>query len=103
MSAPIRKVAVAGATGNTGPTVVEILHTSGFEITALTHYAEMTKSLLGPEIKVIEVDYLSYDSLVSALRGHDAVIVCGVGMYAWIDPQSTTFDLLYIHLAYRAD
>ena len=81
MSAPIRKVAVAGATGNTGPTVMETLHTSGFvEVTALTRSAEKTKSLLRPEIKVVEVDYLSHDSLVPALRGNDAVVVCGVGM-----------------------
>ena len=85
MSAPNRKVAVAGATGNTGPTVIKTLHTSGFEVTALTRSAEKTKSLLGPEIKVVEVDYLSHNSLVLALRGHDAVVVCGVGMYAWID------------------
>ena len=85
MSAPNRKVAVAGATGNTGPTVIKTLHTSGFEVTALTRSAEKTKSLLGPEIKVVEVDYFSHNSLVLALRGHDAVVVCGVGMYAWID------------------
>ena len=84
MSAPIRKVAVAGATGNTGPTVIQTLHTAGFDVTALTRSAAKTKSLLGPEIKVVEVDYLSHDSLVTALRGNDAVVVCGVGMYACI-------------------
>ena len=104
MSAPIRKVAVAGATGDTGPTVIKISHTSGFEVTALTHYAEKTKSLLEPEIKVIEVDYLSHDPLVSALCGHDAAVFCGVGIYAWIDPSTLRYssDLFYIHLGYQS-
>lgn len=80
MSSTIKKVAVAGATGSTGPTVVKTLSTSGFEVTALTRSTKSGKSLFDPEIKVIEVDYLSHDSLVSALQGIDAVVVCGVGM-----------------------
>ncbi|KAI4154347.1 MAG: hypothetical protein LQ340_001726 [Diploschistes diacapsis] len=44
-----------------------------------------TKSILGENIKATEVDYISHDSLVSALRGKDAVVVCGVGML----PQQT--------------
>ena len=88
MSAPIRKVAVAGATGNTGPAVIKIIHPCGFEVTALTRSAEKTKSRLGPEIELVEVDYLSHDSLVPALRGHHGVVVCGVGMYARIDPPT---------------
>jgi len=82
MSLPIRNVAVAGPIGNTGPTVIKTLFASGFEVTALTRSIAKAKPLLGPSIKVVEVDYLSHDSLVSALRGIDAVVVCGVGMYA---------------------
>ena len=81
MSSPIKSVAVAGATGNTGPTVVKVLAAAGFLVTALTRSPEKAKSLLDPHTKVVEVDYLSHDSLVSALRGNDAVVVCGVGMY----------------------
>jgi uncharacterized protein YbjT (DUF2867 family) len=80
MSLLIKKVAVAGATGNIGPTVVKTLSASGFDVTALTRSTARTESLLDPDIKTVEVDYLSHDSLVSALRGNDAVVVCGVGM-----------------------
>ncbi|KAH6718430.1 hypothetical protein BKA61DRAFT_599606 [Leptodontidium sp. MPI-SDFR-AT-0119] len=80
MPYPIQTVAVAGATGNTGPTVIRTLIASGFKVTALTRSAAKTTAALGPEAKVIEVDYLSQDSLVSALQGIDAVVVCGVGM-----------------------
>lgn len=82
MSLPIRNVTVAGPIGNTGPTVIKTLFASGFEVTALTRSIAKAKPLLGPSIKVVEVDYLSHDSLVSALRSINTVIVCGVGMYA---------------------
>ena len=82
MSSVIKNVAVAGATGNTGPTVIQTLVASGFEVTALTRSTANAKLRLGPDVKIVEVDYLSHDSLVSALRGNDAVVVCGVGMYA---------------------
>ncbi|MCJ1397125.1 hypothetical protein MMC11_000317 [Xylographa trunciseda] len=80
MSSLIKKVAVAGATGNTGPTVIKTLSASGFEVTALTRSTAKAKSLLSFDVKIVEVDYLSHDSLVSALRGSDAIVVCGVGM-----------------------
>ena len=80
MSTLIKNVAVAGATGNTGPTVIKTLTASGFEVTALTRSTANAKSLLGPGVKIIEVDYLSHESLVFALRGNEAVVVCGVGM-----------------------
>jgi hypothetical protein len=79
---------VAGPNGNTGPTVIKTLAASGFEVTALTRSIEKTKPLHSPDIKVVEVDYLSHDSLVSALQGIDAVVVCGVGMSV---PQFPTF------------
>ncbi|PVH75683.1 NAD(P)-binding protein [Cadophora sp. DSE1049] len=76
----IKSVAVAGATGNTGPTVVKTLVDSGFKVTALTRSASKTDTLSGLDVKIVEVDYLSHESLVSALQGIDAVVVCGVGM-----------------------
>ena len=81
MSNPIKIVAVAGPNGNTGPTVIKTLADSGFEVTALTRSIATTKPLHGLDIRIVEVDYLSHDSLVSALTGFDAVVVCGVGMY----------------------
>lgn len=81
MSSVIKTVAIAGATGNTGPTVIKTLSACGFEVTALTRSIANAKALLGPNLKIIEVDYLSHDSLLSALRDNDALVVCGVGMY----------------------
>ena len=78
----IKKVAVAGATGNTGQTVIRKLSASGFEVTALTRSSTSAQSLSRPDVNAVEVDYLSNQSLLSALRGIDAVVVCGVGMYA---------------------
>ncbi|PMD37957.1 NAD(P)-binding protein, partial [Hyaloscypha variabilis F] len=81
MSSTIKKVAVAGLNGNTGPAIIKALSAAGFEVTALTRSLEKTKQVLGPDINILEVDYLSHDSLVSALKGIDAVVVCGAGMY----------------------
>jgi uncharacterized protein YbjT (DUF2867 family) len=81
MSSTIKKVAVAGLNRNTGPAIIKALSAAGFEVTALTRSLEKTKQVLGPDINILEVDYLSHDSLVSALKGIDAVVVCGAGMY----------------------
>jgi uncharacterized protein YbjT (DUF2867 family) len=84
MSSPIKNVVVAGATGNTGPTIVKTLLAAGFQVTALTRDAAKAKPLLHPNTNVVEVDYLSHDSLVAAIRGNEAVIVCGAGKYAYL-------------------
>ncbi|KAK0106060.1 hypothetical protein ONS95_004565 [Cadophora gregata] len=80
MPYPIQAVAVAGVTGNTGPTVTKALVDAGFRVTALTRSTTKTEALGGLDIKITEVNYLSHESLVSALQGIDAVVVCGVGM-----------------------
>lgn len=54
------------ATGNLGPAIISALLAAGFTVTALTRDA--TKgSQFGDRVKVVEVDYDSHDSLVSAL------------------------------------
>jgi uncharacterized protein YbjT (DUF2867 family) len=84
MPSEIHNVVVAGVTGNTGPTVVKTLSASGFQVTAFTRVGSASKatSMVEPGIRVVEVDYHSHESLVFALKGIDAVVVCGVGMYA---------------------
>lgn len=78
MSLTIRKVAVAGASGNLGPVFIKALLESGFDVTALTRVS--SKATFGEGVNVVRVDYEAQDSLVAALAGHDAVIVAGVGM-----------------------
>lgn len=66
------KVAIAGATGNLGPTIVNELVKQGFEVTVLTRSGNT--SGLPSAIKVNKVDFSSQESLVSAVRGQDAFI-----------------------------
>lgn len=82
MSASIKNVAVAGATGNAGPAVAGSLAASGFNVRVLSRNAESARSKLGGIYDVVEVQYDNLDSLQFALTGQDVVVVCGVSMYA---------------------
>ncbi|KAI0401994.1 NAD(P)-binding protein [Xylaria palmicola] len=68
----IKTVAIAGATGNLGPAVLEQVVAAGFDVTVLTR--QDTSLSLPPSVRVVEVDYDSLESLTSALRGQDAVV-----------------------------
>ena len=68
----IKSVAVAGASGNLGPSIVEGLLKAGFSVTALTRLDSTSKQAAG--VKVAPVDYASVESLTAALKGHDAVV-----------------------------
>jgi hypothetical protein len=72
MSIPIRTVAVAGASGNLGPAVLNHLLAAGFTVTALTRAD--SGSTFPSAVKVIPVDYDSLDSLTTALKGQDAFV-----------------------------
>jgi uncharacterized protein YbjT (DUF2867 family) len=67
-----KKVAIAGATGNLGPSIVNELVNQGFEVTVLS--SSGNTSSLPSTVKVIKVDYSSQDSLISSLRGQEAFI-----------------------------
>jgi uncharacterized protein YbjT (DUF2867 family) len=66
------KIAIAGATGNLGPTIVKGLVDAGFEVTVLSQSGNT--SSLPSTVKTIKVDYSSQDSLVAALEGQDAFV-----------------------------
>ncbi|KAI0439033.1 NAD(P)-binding protein [Xylaria telfairii] len=68
----IKKVAIAGSTGNLGPAVLQQLTEAGFEVTALTR--QRASHSFPSSVKVAEVDYTSLESLTNALRGQDAVV-----------------------------
>ncbi|KAL9084902.1 MAG: hypothetical protein Q9165_007855 [Trypethelium subeluteriae] len=68
----IKSVAVAGATGNLGPSIVTQLVEAGFTVTTLTR--QDSKSTPPAGTKAIPVDYTSVASLTAALRGQDAVV-----------------------------
>jgi len=68
----INNVALAGATGNLGPAILEQLLNAGFKVTVFTRQ-ESTHSF--PEaVTVKPVDYSSVDSLTAALQGQDALV-----------------------------
>ncbi|KAI9035900.1 aromatic alcohol reductase [Aspergillus affinis] len=66
------KVALAGASGNLGPAVLEQLLDAGFDVTVLTR--ENKNSKFDSRAKVTQVDYNSLESLTSALTGQDVVV-----------------------------
>ncbi|KAK3337603.1 hypothetical protein B0T19DRAFT_490158 [Cercophora scortea] len=80
MSSTITKVALAGATGNLGPAILNALVKAGFAVTVLTRQASPTS--LPPSVTAVQVDYDSLDSLVAALTGQDALIstIAGTGL-----------------------
>ena len=67
-----QKIAIAGATGNLGPTIVKGLVDAGFEVTVLSQSGNA--SSLPSAVKTVKVDYSSQESLVSALKGQDAFV-----------------------------
>ncbi|RYC65193.1 hypothetical protein CHU98_g1024 [Xylaria longipes] len=68
----IKKVAIAGSTGNLGPAVLQQLLEAGFDVTVLTR--QHASHSLPSSAKVAEVDYKSLESLTNAMRGQDAVV-----------------------------
>ncbi|KAI1111438.1 hypothetical protein F5Y14DRAFT_313478 [Nemania sp. NC0429] len=71
MSALIN-VALAGATGNLGPTILEQLLTAGFRVTVLTRQSSAHEFPASVTVKL--VDYDSVESLTTALQDQDAVV-----------------------------
>ena len=68
----INKVALAGATGNLGPSILKELLNAGFQVTVLTR--EGSTHEFPPSVVVKHVNYDSLDSLTAAFQGQDAVI-----------------------------
>jgi uncharacterized protein YbjT (DUF2867 family) len=69
----IKTVAVAGATGNLGPKIVDALLKSGkFTVTVLKRAGSTATVPAG--VKTIDVDYTSPESVEQALAGQDAVV-----------------------------
>ncbi|KAI1466443.1 NAD(P)-binding protein [Daldinia caldariorum] len=72
MSSSITKVAIAGATGNLGPSVLKQLLEDGFKVTVLTRKG--ATHTFPPSVTTAEIDYNSPESLEKALSGQDAVV-----------------------------
>ncbi|KAF4617014.1 hypothetical protein G7Y89_g15134 [Cudoniella acicularis] len=71
----IKNVAIAGATGTLGAALVKALLASNqFTITALIRRDSTTQTPLPASVHLRTVDYSSSSTLISALKGQDAVI-----------------------------
>ncbi|KAF7534328.1 hypothetical protein G7054_g6314 [Neopestalotiopsis clavispora] len=71
---PLENIAIVGATGHVGKSLVsELLQTGKHNITALTRAT--SKGILPPGINRVEVDYDNAETLVSALRGQQFLII----------------------------
>ncbi|KAI1126864.1 hypothetical protein F5Y10DRAFT_203574 [Nemania abortiva] len=68
----LTKVALAGATGNLGPAILDHLLKAQFHVTVLTRQGSIHE--LPESVTIKLVDYDSIDSLSSALQGQDAVV-----------------------------
>ncbi|TVY84643.1 Oxidoreductase swnR [Lachnellula suecica] len=68
----IKSVAIAGASGDLGTTVVKALIDAKFQVTVLTRSAK--PGAFDASVKVIEVDYASVESLTAALQGIDGLV-----------------------------
>ncbi|OQU94686.1 hypothetical protein CLAIMM_01015 [Cladophialophora immunda] len=84
----IKSVAIAGANGVVGPHVLKALTEAGFQVTILTRSKKSDAQ--DSNVKVVEVDYTSVQSLTAALTDIDAV-VSTVGHEA-IAAQQTLID-----------
>ncbi|KAK1590437.1 uncharacterized protein LY79DRAFT_554613 [Colletotrichum navitas] len=82
MSSPVRKVAVAGATGKLGSSIAKALLESGFEVTAIQR-AESEKTAPAG-CKSVKLDMNDFEALVSGLKGCDVVI--------WAGPDPIVFE-----------
>lgn len=69
-----QKIAVAGATGNLGPTIVQALVDAGFDVTILSQSGNTTG--LPSAAKTVKVNYAygSQHTIVDALKGQDVFI-----------------------------
>ncbi|KAI1337667.1 NAD(P)-binding protein [Xylariaceae sp. FL0016] len=68
----ITKVALAGATGNLGPAILNALLDAEFQVTVLTRQGSSHTFPISVAVKA--VDYDSVDSLTAALQGQDALV-----------------------------
>lgn len=70
----IKRVALAGASGNLGPAILTQLLKANFTVTVLTRQDSKSTFPSESNLTVVPVDYASVSSLTSALKGHDAVV-----------------------------
>ncbi|KAL7272792.1 hypothetical protein RUND412_004379 [Rhizina undulata] len=71
----VKNVALVGATGNLGPSILAALRESSYNVTVLTRAGSTSTQNLPSDVTVVSVDYDNHASVVEALRGQDALVV----------------------------
>ncbi|RDW80264.1 hypothetical protein BP6252_04902 [Coleophoma cylindrospora] len=72
-----KRVALAGATGNLGVSVLEALLAANLSVTVLSRiHGNASKLAPHPNLTIVEVDFNSTSSLVTALQGAEVVVSC---------------------------
>ncbi|RAL03681.1 aromatic alcohol reductase [Aspergillus ibericus CBS 121593] len=90
---PIRKVALAGASGNLGQAILNQLLKHSFQVTVLSRLR--STHTFPPLVKIRHVDYGSQPSLMTALHGQDAIV-------STLPPNALDHQLLLIDAAAAA-
>merc|ERR1711953_1521835 len=72
----IMRIAILGATGQTGLQAVLQALDSGHSVTALVRSPDKLAGISHPSLTVTECDVFSQEQLSSHLGGHDAVLSC---------------------------
>jgi len=75
MAPVIKKIAIFGATGNTGLATVETALKKGYEVTAFVRDASKLPESISSSVNVIVGDVLNGDDVLKAVEGQDAVII----------------------------
>ncbi|CAI6337838.1 unnamed protein product [Periconia digitata] len=76
MNSSLRKVALVGGSGHLGPSILQALQSdpTTFDVTVISRHS--SQALFPPSTKVLRVsDDYPPDEMVSAFRGHDAVVL----------------------------
>jgi putative NADH-flavin reductase len=72
----IQSVALLGADGNLGPSILQALVSHGFDVTVLKRESSKSQTTYPGSVSVQTVpDGFEVDDLVGPLRGHDAAII----------------------------
>lgn len=78
------KVAVFGATGQTGRQIVQVLVERQIPVRAVVRDRELAHSILSPEVERVTADIFDFDSLKRAIADC-TVVICAMGAHPNLD------------------
>jgi uncharacterized protein YbjT (DUF2867 family) len=85
-------ILVTGATGNTGPQVVQALRARGARVRAFVRDAEKARQLFGDDVELAVGDFADSSSVRAALVGVDAMLLSGADDPRRVDWETNAID-----------